>query len=48
MIDELRLGWRAGLYLRETERWRGWGELQVLVLVGVSCVQEERNHVVLP
>ena len=31
------------LYLRESERWRRRGEL-----VGVSCIQDERNHVVLP
>lgn len=35
-------------YLGESERWSCWGELQVLVLVGVSRVQDERNHIILP
>lgn len=35
-------------YLGESERWSCWGELQVLVLVGVSRVQDERNHTILP
>lgn len=41
-------GQMARMYLGESERWRCWGELQVLVLVGVSCIQDERNHIVLP
>lgn len=41
-------GAKTGLYLRQTERWRRWGELHVLVLVGVSYIQDKRNHVVLP
>ena len=45
---KLTQGQRVGLYLRERERWRCWGEREVLLLVGVSYVQDERNHVVLP
>lgn len=36
------------MYLGEGERRRCWGELQVLMLVGVSSIQDERNHVVRP